>query len=110
MLIPHYVDKAMIERHSGPVIDITGRPEYVLGAIAAAGLVITSSLHALIAADALGVPHILEVSPNVTGGMYKFNDYASAFSERIVPGKERLTDRTVMAQRQEGLRQALWLV
>jgi Polysaccharide pyruvyl transferase len=82
----------------------------VLGTIAAARLVITSSLHALIAADALGVPHVLELSDKVTGGIYKFNDYGSAFGDRIVPGKERLTDRAVMAQRQEGLRAALWQV
>jgi len=111
VLVPHYVDQLMVERHPGfRVLDITGPPEHVLGTIAAAGLVITSSLHALIAADALGVPHVLELSDKVTGGIYKFNDYASAFGDRIVPGKERLTDRAVMAQRQEGLRAALWQV
>lgn len=111
VLVPHYVDQAMVERWPGvPVCDVTGPPEQVLGTIAAAGLVITSSLHALIAADALCVPHILEVSPKVTGGIYKFNDYASAFGDRIVPGRERLTDRAVMAQRQQALREALWLV
>jgi len=111
VLVPHYVDKLMVERWPGvPVIDIMGSPEQVLGAIEAAELVITSSLHALIAADALGVPHVLELSDKVTGGIYKFNDYASAFGDRIVPGRERLTDRAVMAQRQEGLRAALWQV
>jgi pyruvyltransferase len=111
VLIPHYVDKLMVERWPGvPVCDITGPAEQVLGTIAAAELVVTSSLHALIAADALGVPHILEVSDKVTGGLYKFQDYASAFGDRIVPGQVRLTDRAVMAQRQEGLREALWRV
>jgi len=111
VLVPHYVDKLMVERHPGfPTLDITGSAEQVLGTIAAARLVITSSLHALIAADALGVPHVLELSDKVTGGIYKFNDYASAFGDRIVPGKERLSDRAVMAQRQEELRAALWQV
>ena len=110
VLIPHYVDKLMVERHPNvPVVDITASAEQVLGAIASADLVITSSLHALIAADALGVPHVLELSPLVTGGLYKFQDYVSAFGDRIVPGRERLTDRATMALRQNGLREALWL-
>lgn len=109
LLVPHYVDKLMIGRYPGEkVLDITAPAEQVLGAIAAARVVITSSLHALIAADALGVPHVLEPSDRVTGGLYKFLDYASAFGDRIVPGRERLTDRRTMKQRQVELREALW--
>src|SRR6185369_9962918 len=51
LLVPHYVDKLMVERWLGAaVLDITAPAEQVLGAIEAAELVITSSLHALIAA------------------------------------------------------------
>ena len=111
VLIPHYVDKAMVERWPGvPVCDVTGSPEQVLGTIASAELVVTSSLHALIAADALGRPHILEVSPKVTGGLFKFQDYASAFGETITPGRIRLTDRVAMARQQAEVRDALWRV
>ena len=111
LLMPHYVDHDMVERHPGlPIQDITAPSEIVLGAIASAGVVITSSLHALIAADALGVPHVLEPHPRVVGGLFKFQDYASAFDDQIVPGRERLTDRMVMGIRQAGLRTALWQV
>ena len=111
LLVPHYVDHQMVARHPGlPVQDITASSQHVLGAIASARTVITSSLHALIAADALGIPHILEPHDSVVGGLFKFQDYASAFDDRIIPGRERLTDRTVMAIRQAGLRTALWQV
>lgn len=111
LLVPHYVDKQMVRRHpTDPVLDIQSPAPVVLGAIASAGLVITSSLHALIAADALGVPHMLEPHPAVVGGLHKFIDYASAFGEQIIPYRERLSDRTTMLARQAQLREALWRV
>ena len=72
--------------------------------MAGASVVYTSSLHALILADALGVPHVLEPHEAVIGGMFKFQDYASAFGEEIRPRQERLTDRAAMAQVQAALR------
>ena len=111
LLVPHYVDKDMVNRYPGErVLDITAPAEQVLGTIASARVVITSSLHALIAADALGVPHVLEPHPRVTGGLHKFMDYASAFGERVIPGQERLSDRATMLVRQAQLREALWHV
>jgi hypothetical protein len=111
LLVPHYVDRLMVERHPGlPVLDITAPSARVLGAIAAAGVVITSSLHAMIAADALGVPHVLEPSEKVTGGLYKFRDYTSAFDETVTPYRERMTSRGTMTLRQNQLREALWRV
>jgi hypothetical protein len=99
--IPHYVDHDMKQSH---IADITGPIPALLGAIASASLVITSSLHAMIAADALGVPHIVVPHPDVIGGMYKFEDYASAFGVRLRPGKIRLTPRSLMEERQAELR------
>jgi hypothetical protein len=58
----------------------------------------------MIAADALGVPHIVVPHPDVIGGMYKFEDYASAFGVRLRPGKIRLTPRSLMEERQAELR------
>jgi len=105
LVIPHYVDHDLAARHPrAALVPITSDPAAILGAIAAADLVISSSLHALIAADALGVPHIVEPHPLVIGGMFKFRDYASAFGERILPGVERLTPRRAMEDRQQELR------
>lgn len=105
VVIPHYVDKAMVARHPGAkVVPITSDPAVILGAIATAGVVYSSSLHALIAADALGVRHVLEPHELVHGGMFKYRDYASAFGEGIVAGVPRLTPRPAMAARQDELR------
>jgi hypothetical protein len=50
------------------------------------------------------VPHIVVPHPDVIGGMYKFEDYASAFGVRLRPGKIRLTPRSLMEERQAELR------
>jgi len=106
LLVPHYVDTQLRRRHPRlPVGDICGMPGTLLQLIARAELVYTSSLHGLIAADALGVPHVLEPHERVRGGLFKFQDYASAFGEEIRPGVARLTQRDRMAERQEEIRE-----
>jgi pyruvyltransferase len=105
VVAPHYVDKQLALRHpDAAVADVVGPPEEFVAALARASIVYTSSLHALILADALGVPHVLEPHESVIGGLFKFQDYASAFGESIRPGRERLTDRRAMAEVQESLR------
>ena len=105
LVVPHHADRRMRWRHLGtPYASVTGDPQKLLGAIASAELVHTSSLHGLIAADVFGVPHVLEPHEKVRGGLFKFADYASAFGETITPGVERLTDRASMARRQDELR------
>lgn len=105
VVIPHFVDHEMPKRHRGAtVVPITTDPAEILGAIASADVVVSSSLHALIAADAFGVPHVLEPHELVHGGLFKYRDYASAFGERFRPGVERLTPRTAMTERQDELR------
>jgi hypothetical protein len=89
-----------------PRSSVTGDPRKLLLDIASAEVVYTSSLHGLIAADVLGVPHILEPYEKVRGGLFKFEDYVSAFGETITPGVERLTDRAAMQRRQDQLRAA----
>ena len=111
LVLPHTVDHDMAARHPGAtVIRATDPIPAILGAVASAGIVYTSSLHGLIAADAFGVPHILEPHGDVIGGMFKFNDYASAFGEEITPGAVRLTPRTAMADRQAELRSLVRLL
>jgi hypothetical protein len=108
LVIPHTVDHDMAARHPGAkVVPATSDPARILSAIAAAEVVYTSSLHGLIAADALGVPHILEPHPGVHGGLFKFTDYASALGQRVKPYVERLSPRVAVTERQLELR---WLV
>ncbi len=105
LIVPHYVDHEMRERHLGVAeANVCGDPIEFLTMVAQAGVAYTSSLHALIAADALGVEHVWEPSRNVTGGDFKFNDYASAFGDVIRPGVRRLTSRRKMEDKQIEMR------
>lgn len=84
-LIPHYVD----QRHpkirdwvrSGDVrfIDVLGNVETFVDELASSDLVVSSSLHGLIAADAYGIPSVwASFSDNVEGAGFKFADYFEA--------------------------------
>ena len=100
LVVPHTVDHSIADRHPGiPVMPITSDPALIIGTIAAASVVYTSTLHGLITADVLGVPHVLEPHERVHGGLFKFRDYASAFGERMRPGVVRLTPRPAMEER-----------
>lgn len=87
-LIPHYVDKLhpgvlkLAERYPGEIllIDIRGTTQQVLREISSCAAIASSSLHGLIAADALGKPNLwLKLSDQICGGTFKYRDYYSAF-------------------------------
>jgi pyruvyltransferase len=82
-IIPHYVDykSAFIEsvRSDGGVkiINIQNKNvEQVVTEIASCEILLSSSLHGLIVADAYGIPNMwIKISNGVVGGNFKFNDY-----------------------------------
>ncbi len=104
--LPHYVDRDLT-RLGVPVWPMTSDPLDLIAAVRATKLVHTSSLHGLILADALGVPHVWHRHPAVRGSGWKFADYASALQESMKPGVERLSDRSAMARLQ--VRAAGWI-
>ena len=82
-LVAHYVDQGD-ERlrdfiDAAPhrrLINVMAHPDDVLEQIAGCDAILSSSLHGLIAADALGVPNgWLTLSGKVRGGDFKFRDY-----------------------------------
>ncbi len=86
-LIPHYVDKKheWIRQATdylgskGTLIDVQASAEDVINQIHQCDFIISSSLHGLIVADALGIPNIwLKLSDKVSGGRFKFDDYNSS--------------------------------
>lgn len=82
-IIPHYVDKkapSVLKASLEPgvkVIDIQNRNvESFIDQILSCELIISSSLHGLIIADAYGVPNVwMKLSDKIVGGNFKFNDY-----------------------------------
>jgi len=84
-IIPHYVDKddpllQKITVKNAIVIDIQQSPEPFMEQLTECEQVIASAMHALIAADSLGIPNArMVVSDKIMGGDYKYDDYYSAF-------------------------------
>jgi len=65
-------------------IDVKDEPLAVLRAVSRCRRVVSTSLHGLIFADSVGVPRVAaKLSERLTGGDFKFNDYASVFGEQI---------------------------
>lgn len=97
VLVPHYRHQAdplwdRLLNYFAPGVrrvDVRARPGEVADQLAHAGLIITSSLHGLITADAHGVPASWTLPrPWGEGGAFKFLDYESNFArtwERQVP-------------------------
>lgn len=77
-VVPHYADQAAVTINdpSVAVVDV-GRPwREVVDLIRACEIVVSSSLHGLIVAEAYGVPASwVRITDGVKGGGFKFNDY-----------------------------------
>jgi len=53
--------------------------------IASCNFIISSSLHGLIAADSLNIPHVwMKISNKIIGGNWKFNDYFLSMNNQLV--------------------------
>lgn len=81
-IIPHYIDKgneALDRYRNDPevlIIDIESDIKRFICAVKSCDIILSSSLHGLICADAYGVPNVwIQLSENVVGGDFKFRDY-----------------------------------
>lgn len=76
--IPHYRDRQDYRRTRGVrIVDIDCEPRALAGEIASAELVLTSSLHGLIFAHAIGRPVVL-VAPLRSEPVIKYQDYVAS--------------------------------
>ena len=86
-VIPHYKDQAdpsvagfRREFPEAVVLDVFTEPVQFLRLLAECQFVLSSSLHGLIASDALGIPNAwIQISGAVRGDNFKFRDYYSVF-------------------------------
>jgi pyruvyltransferase len=69
------------------------------------GRIVSSSLHGIVLADALGIVNMWDPYP--TAPPFKFRDYASAYGERIEPYTWRLADQSQVQSKQAALRAAV---
>lgn len=128
VLVPHFRHRSdplwdRLQAYLGPRtrrVDVRGRPTAVAGQIASASMVVTSSLHGLITADANGVPAAWTLPrPWGEGGAFKFLDYESNFGRtwerqvstsatlRAFGDAVSLADQSTVRLLREGLVQAL---
>lgn len=94
VLVPHghhrqHPGLAKLVAHGGDrvrVVNVHQRAAPAVREIARGSVVLTSSLHGLITADAYGIPAVwTTLDPPLTGGDFKFRDYEAA----VTPGRTR---------------------
>jgi len=84
-IIPHYMDVghpslSKINVKNAVTIDVNQPPADFVRQIAQCENIISSAMHGLIAADALGIPNVrMIVGDKIIGGDYKYDDYYSVF-------------------------------
>jgi hypothetical protein len=86
-VIPHYIDDDLQQKYPDyHFVNVLTDPADFVTEVSKCSAVVTSSLHALITADALGLPRMLVPHHKVGGGLFKFQDYASSLGTDIQPG------------------------
>jgi pyruvyltransferase len=84
---------------------LAGEPVRLIEQAARCQRIVSSSLHGIVLADALGVTNMWDPYP--TAPPFKFRDYASAYGERIEQWTWRLADQRQVERKQVALRVAL---
>jgi len=89
LIVPHYIDYKRARELLRPdvaVLDITADTEVVIDSICKSSIVLSSSLHGIVVAEAYGIPAVwVEFSDHVSGAGMKFRDYyASTGRERVI--------------------------
>ena len=81
-IIPHFSDKRhpWVESYRNDprvlIIDIESGIGNVVRAIKSCEMILSSSLHGLVCADAYGIPNVwIKLSDKLLGGSFKFRDY-----------------------------------
>lgn len=92
---------------AGVALDPLGDPLRMIATAARCERIVSSSLHGLVLADALGIPNMWDPWPTDEASGFKFRDYASAYGERIEPYQWRVANQVQVAAKQAALRAVL---
>ncbi len=92
-IVPHYRDRTdcriqhWAERYGSDAltIDVRKKPHDVIKDIDRCECIVSSSLHGLIVADALGIPSLWMVISQLAGGRFKFDDYYTSLDINCEP-------------------------
>jgi pyruvyltransferase len=104
-VIAHHADRTLAVPPNALSINIRGPISQVITEAAQCSKIVTSSLHGLILADALGIPRMWKSFSRVQGVGFKFHDYASSLGMTIRPGTWDLADKNVVEKKQDQLRE-----
>jgi hypothetical protein len=88
-VVPHYIDSRPFG-YADVVIDVTAPPHEVIYEISKCSYIMSSSLHGLIVAQALGIPAMRLPYHKVIGGDLKWVDYAMGVTDGFGLAQERL--------------------
>lgn len=89
-VVPHFTDRALWNRwrrngRGHHLINVTAPALHVIAEIASCRRIVTSSLHAVVVADAFGIASRYEPFPKIQGRGHKFDDHASAVGVEAAP-------------------------
>ena len=105
-VVAHWQDRELRRQWpSGLHIDVRREPEYVIRQIAQCERIVSSSLHGIIVADALGIERRWETFAKVQGGGHKFRDHASVVGP-FEPGEWGAADPDAVRHAKLGLLRA----
>lgn len=113
-IVPHWTDKILehdstFKNFSPKIIRVSDDPLKVITEIAQCKKIVSSSLHGIILADALGIPRRIQIPPrsishpHQEGGLFKWKDYSESIGLKFEVGVTMEPNRHNITQKQHEL-------
>lgn len=113
-IIPHWTDNVLaldprFKNFNPKIISPTDDPIKVITEIAQCKKIVSSSLHGIILADALGIPRRIEIAPRMLthahqeGGLFKWLDYSASIGVTLEIGLTQEINHNKIVERQHEL-------